>query len=540
MRAAASLSDLRHLGAMSLRIKNPLSTIATKIFANLFSAEPPTGRDGFLASNSLVAFFALLLRAHYSIQPHPGTMPETYHDLAAQAHFSLSDLEQVVTQEHVILLYDPSTFSAALDLESKFSEAGLAAVQLADFRNFAHGRHNWVAKHQDTTSTLAIYGRDTSTLADATLGLLRDRIPVATVICSGPAAAHSFAALQAVYDATLMAGAVRGIDPGRPRVPAFGRRIYHLRGFTSVPPFKKVGSLSLAAQRKAGSAWHELDATSRSRWTSAARSYLDGLQRSTFASLVLDFDGTLCSTQQRFKPLSTQMVYELERLLQNGLTIGIATGRGRSVRAQIQQSLPHECWDNVWIGYYNGADIGRLADDGHPRISGKTPPALQNACRYLEEDDTVGALAKITRRPLQITMEPVVQAGLQALYQHVQAIASSHLTGAKVLISGHSVDIVPVATSKVAVVRHVANCCPQPLPTLCIGDAGRYFGNDYELLKEPFSLSSDQVSTDPLSCWNFAPASHSGVSATLFYLRHLAVRRDAAALRVPVEDDTHE
>ena len=540
IRAATSLNDFRHFGSMSLRTKSPLSVFATRFLADLFSAEPPAGGDGFLASNSLVAFFTLLLRAHLTALPNAGALPGTYRALTAHARFSLSEFEPVLAREHVIVLYDSTTYCAALDLESKFSEAALAAIQLADFRNFAHGRHNWVAKHQESTSVLAIYGHDTSSVAEATLDLLRDRIPIATVGCSGPGAIHSFAALRAVYDATLIAGKLRGIDPGRPRVPTFGRRIYHLRGFAPVPRVKRTVSLSLAAQRKVGSAWGGLDPSSQSKLTSAARSYLDSLQHSPFASVVFDFDGTLCSTRQRAGPLSAPIVKELERILHRGLIIGIATGRGRSVREQVQQSLSREYWQNLWIGYYNGADIGRLSDDGHPSILGRVAPELQGAEDLLRRDETIKTLAKVTCRPSQITIEPIVYVGLQELYGHVQAVASRYLNDTKVLLSSHSIDIVPAATSKVAVVRHISRVVKPTLPILCIGDSGRYPGNDHELLREPFSLSSDEVSTDLSSCWNFAPASHTGVSATLFYLRHLAIGRNAGTLRFRVDDYTHE
>ena len=102
-------------------------------------------------------------------------------------------------------------------------------------------------------------------------------------------------------------------------------------------------------------------------------------------------------------------------------------------------------------------------------------------------------------------------------------------------MSSHSIDIIPLDISKTAVVRFVSSLCERSGATLCIGDAGEYPGNDFELLSEPYSLSCDQVSADSLTCWNFAPSSLRGVEATLFYLRHLFVRNGIAALRIPSE-----
>ena len=53
---------------------------------------------------------------------------------------------------------------------------------------------------------------------------------------------------------------------------------------------------------------------------------------------------------------------------------------------------------------------------------------------------------------------------------------------------------------------------------LSVGDKGQWPGNDYELLNTPYSLSVDEVSADPDTCWNIAPAGHRGTQAVLDYL----------------------
>jgi hypothetical protein len=58
---------------------------------------------------------------------------------------------------------------------------------------------------------------------------------------------------------------------------------------------------------------------------------------------------------------------------------------------------------------------------------------------------------------------------------------------------------------------------------LCIGDKGHWPGNDCDILSTPYSLSVDEVSPDPKSCWNLAPAGHRCVQATDDYLRALHV-----------------
>jgi len=70
----------------------------------------------------------------------------------------------------------------------------------------------------------------------------------------------------------------------------------------------------------------------------------------------------LCSQEDRFKrKLDNEITFELNRLLKAGITIGIATGRGQSVREDLQNTITNKSyWKNIVVGYYNGSDIGYL------------------------------------------------------------------------------------------------------------------------------------------------------------------------------------
>ena len=76
--------------------------------------------------------------------------------------------------------------------------------------------------------------------------------------------------------------------------------------------------------------------------------------------------------------------------------------------------------------------------------------------------------------------------------------------------------------SKLNVLKHLRESVGAA-PVLTIGDRGRWPGNDYELLREPFALSVDELSVDPNTCWNLAPRGQRGIAATLCYLRALTV-----------------
>ena len=56
----------------------------------------------------------------------------------------------------MILAYDPLVAEASLLLETNIWEAALGNVQTTDLRNFAHGRHHWLAKRAGFTSILAV------------------------------------------------------------------------------------------------------------------------------------------------------------------------------------------------------------------------------------------------------------------------------------------------------------------------------------------------------------------------------------------------
>lgn len=72
---------------------------------------------------------------------------------------------------------------------------------------------------------------------------------------------------------------------------------------------------------------------------------------------------------------------------------------------------------------------------------------------------------------------------------------------------------------------------------LCIGDKGRWPGNDFDLLSEPFSLSVDEVSSDPVTCWNLAPAGYRGIQATLYYLDHMRITAKGLLLNLPASKE---
>jgi hypothetical protein len=94
---------------------------------------PPAAPDGFLATNSIVQMTVMLLRAYLD---EPG--------LARQ--LADTPAERDAVRDEVLILAGNDVWPAAVDLEVRLAESGLAAVQLVDYRNFAHGRHTSFAR----------------------------------------------------------------------------------------------------------------------------------------------------------------------------------------------------------------------------------------------------------------------------------------------------------------------------------------------------------------------------------------------------------
>ena len=218
--------------ALGIVCANAASKLAIMAASNqdvlMHAATLPTGRDGFLATNTLLATIAWIMTAWGC------SLPNSLHEAAYKGSsmktfdsYISDSLEKFKDIDSLLIIHDSYGKPAAIDAESKLHEAGLVPVQLADYRNFAHGRHNWIDKHPQTLLLALITPRNTR-LAAATI----DRIPKHVSTCcmhagvDGPAAALNL--LVVIFHVVKFFGISRGIDPGSPGSPNFGRKLYHM------------------------------------------------------------------------------------------------------------------------------------------------------------------------------------------------------------------------------------------------------------------------------------------------------------------------
>jgi hypothetical protein len=556
------LSVFRHLArlephrlaVLTAKTGTPIGKLADQFqFVDKIEFSLPNKKDGFLATNSLIAFSVLAARAYGTVfkasEMPPKTFGELLHPNSTFVQFCSilkTQCARLWERNNLVILYSPSLLSAARDLESKFTEAALNPVQIADFRHFAHGRHHWLAKQGASTSVLALVGQEDADLATRTMVLLPKEIPQTQLNFDGGPICSQLKALCTGLFIAGFAGQVRGIDPGRPGVPPFGRKIYHL-GPGGKRQQPRSDQVLLRVARKLGVTNSEMPSDRLFKtWSAYHKAFVQKLDAQTFHGLVLDYDGTICDDRHRFDGPHREIIKPILNLLAHGVPVGIATGRGDSARRDLRKCIPSRLWPRVLVGYQNGSQIGRLSDDSCPKAVEATglKNDLHSLLATLTSDDRLLELAKVVGSGFQISIRPHPLTSVEFVCSLVQELISK--TGnAKVQLvrSGHSIDVLPEGVSKLQVVAALrkAHNLKDEAAVLCIGDRGRWPGNDYELLSTPNSLSVDEVSTDPATCWNLAAAGHRGSQATLDYLN--AIKLSGTKFRVrsgKIGGDAHE
>lgn len=511
---------------------SPLVKLAARLAIDILEYEPPAGKDGFLATNSLATFLLLVARAYSEVTQT--AFVDSFTELLGKVAPEFCDsvrlqetLAPLFDREHWFVLYDPACRPIASDLESRFSEAALGSIKASDIRNFAHGRHHWLAKRASSSAVLVLSQPATTKLATNSLALLPRSVPhVHMQFSDDPILAPVCGILLSMRIAGW-AGAARGIDPGRPGVPEFGRRLYNL---STKPGFDSnlASSKQIIARKTRLRAASLYEAGIDEVWETALARFRQGLYENAIRGIVFDYDGTLVEVVDRFHPPKPDIANALIKLLTSGICIGIATGRGRSARRDLREVLPPSSWAHVLIGYHNGAELGYLDDQTVPESS---QDALEPA--IAEAQDLLMARPAIWRR---LSVDPSrSQLGLQwrdpvlgwRLIDLLEPILPELCDlGIQVVTSGHSVDLLAPGVSKKHVIGRLAADAGIALPEiLVLGDRGLPPGNDADMLSHQPSLSVDEVSRESSTCWSFTPPMLKGTAATLWYLSRLSMRR---------------
>ena len=476
----------------------------------------PTIKDGFLATNSLVAFFVLMYRCFFDAKP------SQY--IGKGKGYTQNHVFDFSKIDNFIVLHSNLSEPVAVDLESKFSEAALGSVLMADYRNFGHGRHQWFDKKGENSCIVALINDNDRDLADKTLGKMPEEVNVVRIESDLRTPLATIDLLVKSFQFVSAIGEVRGIDPGRPGVPDYGTELYHLNYAKLISDEsidQPIKDLAICRKLRLGSK-ALVPASEYEAYSKAYDTFFSQLDNKEYNLLALDYDGTICNVDRnaRWKEaLEESIAKQINKLLELGIRIAVMTGRGDSMHKLLRNSVNKEYWSRVYLGCYNGAVIVPLIEDTSSIEAVKKAPldkqliTLQNELeRYHFKPE------KLKKYSTQLSLSCTDKQKAYEICNEI--ILANKLDRLHIWSSSHSMDIVVSTKANKTAVKQISE------DVLVIGDRGDYEGNDFEMLSLPYSLSVDGVSRNPNSCWNLAPKDLRGLDVVKYYLRKIKATKN--------------
>ena len=430
--------------SLTLRKNNPTEELLEQYpKVQRWCEDIPSEKDGFLATNSLLATFTLLCKA---------ACASKFKD----SSFKLSDLQpktfnlNLSVIQNFIVMYGATGEPVAWDIESKLTEAALGSALLSDYRNFGHGRHHWFDKRGDNSCIIALVTPVERELAYKTIGCLPKSVPVIYIETELEGPLASIDMLLKAFRFVNDLGEARGIDPGKPGVPGYGRLLYNLDYFkltNRILPVEKT--LEVAVLRKLGVAGRE-NAPLWVHYSEACQRFVRQLNRGKFTTVAFDYDGTLSASDRKSRftnGLCDEIRDALMPLLENGVRIVVATGRGKSVGESFQKSIDQKYWPQIKVGYYNGACLLVLGEEDKLKVWREQP--FDSELKALEEELKLrlpkGCVDyKFAERSLQLSIEgEMTQTESQLVYETCREIIwDKQMKDIRIWRSSHSMDIV--------------------------------------------------------------------------------------------------
>lgn len=496
-------------------------------------------KDGFLATHTLLAVIVALLDvaascagsepAVESFKAELDLRLSSAHREAARARFVAAG-----RADAILVLSDPRLAPLATMLETSLWETAMFAVEKVDFRNFAHGRHVWLSKRAQSTFVIALVSTAAGDVWRDIKKVVEGVVPIAEFEYGNAGRFENAVALVDGFTMIEALGQSVGVDPAKPGIGPFARSIY------------ESSSLVDLAERMRPSVRQKMAACLRSDRLDARRADLivaEAEFRSKFdaarvGAVILDYDGTIVDTSGRFDPPGAEIIAELNRLLDAGAVIALATGRGDSAGKALREVLNAKHYRDVIIGYYNGAYLRTLDID----IEANRPPrdpSIQEVMAWLEAHPEL--FLRTNPNPVH---DSAVQLSIDAgsLRDPVffktafeETFGNSRLN---ITRSEHSFDIVLARSCKTNVIAAVREKLRDPTDAIiCIGDRGEPGGNDYRLLGSEHGISVGQVCDRTGACWSFFGRKIMGPKALLRILgaiqpvENFGLRLDVGVLR---------
>jgi len=411
-------------------------------------------KDGFLATNTLLAAFVHLFRVYAEATGKPCILSPSFKQatggsLESLRHEVTSKVKSASGRPTFLLLYGAAASPAAIDLEARINESGLGVAHLADLRSFAHGRHYWLHHHADNTAIIALLDDESEGLGHDTLKLVPKHIPSAIFQAKTTGLAG---ALELLVTSMLICEALgkdRDHNPGQPHVPTWGRRLYRLgpkskakKPADKTPVLRNVGAI------------------------------------------VLDVDGTLLERRERFGTIRNELAQQLRRLSNEGTWIGFATGRGKSLHREVLAGVfDQKQAERVILGYYNGTVVKRLSSTSDDLQ--QQDVELRRFEHHLKKfEDRIPHT--IESKGTQVNYSAKNAGQNQDLADLIRSQILTHGYGLNVGTSTLGIDVFSAGRGKLSVVDEIAKLAGmEPDDVVRIGDCGYWGGNDQDLLNHP-------------------------------------------------------
>ncbi len=147
--------------------------------------DPPPGRDGFLATNSLLASGLLLIRAMLSRQVFRRNSPPISKPLPVLTSARWISPPSGTGDDRRATPAVPQD-RRGRDRVEVHGGGALGHVQIADYRQFAHGRHHWLAKRGDESAVLALSTDADDAIAARSCGCSPTPSPSCDLPCHTP------------------------------------------------------------------------------------------------------------------------------------------------------------------------------------------------------------------------------------------------------------------------------------------------------------------------------------------------------------------
>lgn len=418
-----------------------------------------TPKDGFLAVNSIAAMASMVEHVAEELlgKRKIGDSPITLACMDHQKNLNLiNDLSHIPT---IQIIASEWGIPAGHDLETRLAESGVSTCFLTDPRNFAHGRFIWLESYRDSIMVLFGTPRSKSYLQRFIKNLPQHIISYYILAPYEGVDGAAYCLTRSMLLFSELAR-VKAIDPGKPEVPEWGRKLHSLQ----------LGTKDIEKKAK----------RERSKWADYPALEM------TFNGIVSDIDGTLIETENRYNVITPEIGNELNRLLHAGMSMAFATGRGKSALKLLRDIISEEYWQQVIVGLYNGTRLLKLHENLEAKqapewgTSFYIPSIIKDICNRFPK-------VKFETRATQITVTEINDRYRVLIEQELARELGQKARFVKFVHSGHSLDIIPHWGSKLNVLEHMTLSTDRKI--LCIGDQGQLGGNDEELLSWQPSVS---------------------------------------------------